>query len=193
MASQGDTATVWTNTQTVVLMPMAPYNYVTFDIKADTTYHEGDKMILSFDSQLLFQGGVMDGVAMLTVTFANDSTTSSVMHCSRNDHFTVQLQDNERIGIKRVSGFLYLGKGNTPPGGNDLKVMAVSNLKLMKMHTAPQANEEDNLNNNHGPEAAPLPGGGPLGMPVRKHPEVVGDEPEQNLNAANDGPHSQGR
>ena len=34
-------------------------------------YHEGDKMILSFDSQFLFQSGLRDCVAMLTVTFAN--------------------------------------------------------------------------------------------------------------------------
>ena len=195
MSSQGDTATVWSNKQPVVLMPVAPYNYVTFDIKADTTYHEGDKMILSFDNKFLFQSGMRDGVAMLAVTFKNDSTASQVMHCSSDNHTSLQIQDNGRIGIKRVTGFVYLGRGNENNMTSELRVLAISNLKLMKMHTAPQTNEneQDNLNNNHGPEAAPLPGGGPLGMPVRTHPEVLGDEPEQNLNAANDGPQSQGR
>jgi len=175
MASQGDTATVWSNTQTVVLMPMAPYNYVTFNLKADTTYHEGDKMILSFDSQFLFQNGMKDGVAMLTVTFSNDSTSSQVMHCSRDDHFTVQLQDVERIGIKRVSGFIYLGKGNTPPGVNDLRVMAVSNLKLMKMHTAPpgeNSEENDQAGRPNGIPANGRHGGDSVSMPVNMRPNL---------------------
>lgn len=172
VASQGDTATVWSNTQTVVLMPMAPYNYVTFDIKADTTYHEGDKMILSFDSQFLFQSGMRDGVAMLTVTFANDSTTSSVMHCSRDDHFTLQLQDNDRVGIKHVSGFVYLGKGNDNAGAGDLRVMAVSNLKLMKMHIAPPEENPEETERNEGTPKGGRHVGDPMAMPVNMRPSV---------------------
>ena len=175
IASQGDTATVWSNTQTVVLMPMAPYNYVTFDIKADTTYHEGDKMILSFNNQFLFQSGVKDGVAMLTVTFANDSTASSVTHCTRDDHFTVQIQDNERIGIKRVSGFVYLGKGNDNAGTNDLRVMAVSNLKLMKMHTTPPGENSDENEQAGRPTGMPAGGrheGDPVSIPVNMRPSL---------------------
>ena len=175
MASQGDTATVWSNTQTMVLMPMAPYNYVDFDLKADTTYHEGDKMILSFDCQFLFQSGVRDGVAMLTVTFANDSTTSQIMHCSRDDHFTVQLQDNDRIGIKRVSGFVYLGKGNDNTEVSSLKVMAVSNLKLMKMHTAPpgeNSEEGDAAARSNGMPAGGRHGQDSVSMPVNMRPTL---------------------
>ncbi len=143
MTSQGDTATVWSNTQSIVLMPMAPYNHVSFDIKADTTYHKGDKMILSFDCLFIFQSGMRDGVAMMAVTFANDSTASQVLHCSHENHFSLQLQDNERLGIKRVTGFIYLGKGNENPQTNDLKLMTVSNLRLMKMHTSPPKEESD--------------------------------------------------
>ena len=176
MASQGDTATVWSNTQTMVLLPMVPYNYVSFNIKADTTYHEGDKMILSFDSQFLFQSGLRDCVAMLTVTFANDSTASSVMHCNRDDHVTVQLQDNDRIGIKHVSGFVYLGKGNdNNTGANDLRVLTVSNLKLMKMHTAPPGENSEENDEAGGPGGTPAGGrheGDSMLMPVNMRPTV---------------------
>jgi hypothetical protein len=176
MTSQGDTATVWSNTQSIVLMPMAPYNHVSFDIEADTTYHKGDKMILSFDGLFIFQSGMRDGVAMMAVTFDNDSTASQVLHCSNDNHFSLQVQDNERIGIKRVSGFIYLGKGSDSNQDNSLKLMTVSNLRLLKMHTNPPKEEpEKDMTGEMIDTTAPLPRlpeGVPEDMRPTMHPRL---------------------
>lgn len=181
MTSQGDTATVWSNTQSIVLMPMAPYNHVSFDIKADTTYHKGDKMILSFDCLFIFQSGMRDGVAMMAVTFANDSTASQVLHCSHENHFSLQLQDNERLGIKRVTGFIYLGKGNENSQANDLKLMTVSNLRLMKMHTSPpkeESNDEQKVEMVDTNAVLPrLADGAPEDMRPTMHPRLSKPRP----------------
>lgn len=144
MTSQGDTATVWSSAQSVAFMPQAPYNCITFDAKADTAYHAGDKMILSFDCQFIFQDGTRDGVAMLAVIFNNDSTATQTMHLSADNHYSLQITDSERLGIKQVKGFIYLGKGSSMPTtpSASLKLMCVNNMKLMRMHISEQPKEE---------------------------------------------------
>ena len=61
-------------------MPYAPYNVMTFEIEADSTYHPGDRIIFSFNSDFVYKGGVKDGMALLAVQFKNDSVASSVRH-----------------------------------------------------------------------------------------------------------------
>ena len=129
---QGDTTTVWTYPQTMVMMPTPPYNIMSFSVKADTSYHAGDKMILSVESQFIFQDGMRDGVVMLAVTFRNDSVATQVMHMSSNQRYMLQIGDPQMVGIKGVKGFIYLvsGQGNN---SQSLKMMCVRNMRLLKM------------------------------------------------------------
>ena len=138
LSSLGDTTTVWKDAQSLALIPVAPYNTFTFEITADSSYHEGDKMIMSFDNQYIFQEGMRDGMVMMAVTFKNDSTASQVLRVVTDNHYTMQIADDDRLGIKQIRGFFYLGKGadnNNNP--QTLKLMCVSNLKLVRMHTSP--------------------------------------------------------
>jgi hypothetical protein len=173
--SSGDTATVWSDTRSAILMPVAPFNVVSFEVKADTSYHAGDRLLLSFDGQFIFQDGMKDCVAMLAVTFSNDSVGTQVQHLSSDSHFTVQVQDNERIGVKSARGFVYLTRGQN----NDtqtLKLMSVSNMKLLKMHTQPPK-EGDEEGNNTSTTTAPSPPpaiygiDGQTGKPMRPMPQ----------------------
>ena len=153
--SQGDTTTVWTNPQSVTLIPYAPYNVISFDVKADSSYHEGDRMILNLDAQFIFQDGMRDGVAMLAVVFRNDSVATQVTHMSSSSHYLVQVFDNQRVGIKSVRGFVYLSRGQNNES-QTLKLMCVRNMKLMKMKAKPvEENKEEDS------PAATIPPGGP--------------------------------
>ena len=141
ITSQGDTATVWNYRQTAVLMPQAPYNTISFDVKADTAYHEGDKMILSFDTRFIYQDGSRNGTAYLAVCFKNDSTATQIVHMGGDMHYNLQVTDEKRLGIKAVRGFIHLGrdKSNSP----SLKMLSISNMKLMRMHTEPPKEADD--------------------------------------------------
>lgn len=180
-SAQGDTATVWRNEFSVTLIPQAPYNTVSFDVKADTAYHQGDKMILSFDNQFIFQDGIKNGVAMLAVTFSNDSTATVVNHITSDNQYNLQLADADRIGIKHVRGFIHLGSGYTGASPSQtLRLMAVSNMRLLRMHTPPPSENEEEKEENTGIQP-PSPG-----MPaVPMHPEVrtEGDEPASDPRA----------
>ncbi|MBO4659780.1 MAG: DUF4296 domain-containing protein [Prevotella sp.] len=144
IASQGDTATVWNYRQTAVLMPQAPYNTVSFEVKADTAYHKGDKMILSFDGRFIYQDGSRNGAAYLAVIYANDSIATQIVHLGADMHYTVQLNDDYRVGIKLVRGFIHLGRDNT--NSPSLKMMTVDNMKLMRMHTSEEDDSEEKAN-----------------------------------------------
>ena len=109
--NQGDTATFWRNEQAVVLMPQAPYNSISFEVKADTAYHQGDMMILSFDNQFIIQEGVRDGLALLAVTFDNDSTATQVTHINSDMHYDMRISNDGRLGIKLVKGFISTAQG----------------------------------------------------------------------------------
>ncbi len=173
VTAQGDTATVWRSERSLVLIPQAPYNTVSFDVKADTAYHQGDKMILSFDNQFIFQEGIRDGVAMLAVTFSNDSTATVLNHITSDNQYNLQLSDAGRLGIKRVWGFIHLGRGNSSSSpSQSLKLMSVSNMRLMRMHTPVEKKTDEDADGAGGQGVTPS-----STMPsVSMRPEVPGNE-----------------
>ena len=55
--SKGDTTDIWRGKRSLVLSPYAPVDRETFEIKADTAFHKGDRLLMSFDSQFIIQDG----------------------------------------------------------------------------------------------------------------------------------------
>lgn len=141
--SSADTTNVWHDASSVILVPYAPYDVKSFEIKVDTAYHQGDRLILSFDTDFLIQDGRRDVVAMLAVKFKNDSITSSTQHFSAPMHATLTVDDGDRLGIKSVIGFLTFSS-DTYSTQTTTKVALVRNIKLIRMHTAdPKALAEE--------------------------------------------------
>lgn len=52
MKSVRDTSNLWRGVPSAMFLPKAPYNVMTFDITADSTYQKGDKLIFSFNCDL---------------------------------------------------------------------------------------------------------------------------------------------
>ena len=55
LSSTGDTANIWTAERSLVLTNRLPYNLCSFELKADTAFHRGDRLMLDFDTQFIFQ------------------------------------------------------------------------------------------------------------------------------------------
>ena len=51
ITSKGDTTDIWRGNRTLILSPYPPVDRESFEIKADTAFHKGDRLLLSFDSQ----------------------------------------------------------------------------------------------------------------------------------------------
>lgn len=137
LSATGDTANVWKLASSMVFSTQKPFNEVSFKIDADTTYHKGDRLMLDFDAQFIYQDGMRDGVALLAVEFKNDSVAQQILHISGSQHYSLQIADNDTLGIKSVKGYFMLADGgfSSDMGSQTtLKLMFLDHVKLVRMH-----------------------------------------------------------
>lgn len=137
LAATGDTANVWNLATSMVFMPVKPFNSTSFDIKVDSTFHKGDRLMLDFDAQFIYQDGMRNGVAMLAVQFGNDSIAQRTIMIQSTQHYSVELSDADSLGIKSVKGYFMLMNDDNGTGVSSqttLKLMFLEHIKLIRMH-----------------------------------------------------------
>lgn len=137
LSATGDTANVWNLATSMVFMPVKPFNSTSFDIKVDSTFHKGDRLMLDFDAQFIYQDGMRNGVAMLAVQFGNDSIAQRTIMVQSTQHYSVELSDADSLGIKSVKGYFMLMNGDNGTGVSSqttLKLMFLEHIKLIRMH-----------------------------------------------------------
>lgn len=137
LSATGDTANVWNLATSMVFMPVKPFNSTSFDIKVDSTFHKGDRLMLDFDAQFIYQDGMRNGVAMLAVQFGNDSIAQRTIMIQSTQHYSVELSDDDSLGIKSVKGYFMLMNGDNGTGVSSqttLKLMFLEHIKLIRIH-----------------------------------------------------------
>lgn len=137
LSATGDTANVWNLATSMVFMPVKPFNSTSFDIKVDSTFHKGDRLMLDFDAQFIYQDGMRNGVAMLAVQFGNDSIAQRTIMIQSTQHYSVELSDADSLGVKSVKGYFMLMNGDDGTGVSSqttLKLMFLEHIKLIRMH-----------------------------------------------------------
>lgn len=137
LSATGDTANVWNLATSMVFMPVKPFNSTSFDIKVDSTFHKGDRLMLDFDAQFIYQDGMRNGVAMLAVQFGNDSIAQRTIMIQSTQHYSVELSDADSLGIKSVKGYFMLMNDDNGTGVSSqttLKLMFMEHIKLIRMH-----------------------------------------------------------
>lgn len=137
MFASADTANVWSNSPSFVLSPYVATNRFSFEVKADTAWHEGDRMILDFDAQFIYQDGIRDAQAVLAVTYDNDSTEYTNNMVQSTSHYQLQINNTGRMRIKSVRGFWLLSDQPQSSGTSTttLKLLVLNNVRLIRMHT----------------------------------------------------------
>lgn len=137
LSATGDTANVWNLAASMVFMPVKPFNSTSFNIKVDSTFHKGDRLMLDFDAQFIYQDGMRNGVAMLAVQFGNDSIAQRTIMIQSTQHYSVKLSDDDSLGIKSVKGYFMLMNDDNGTGVSSqttLKLMFLEHIKLIRMH-----------------------------------------------------------
>ena len=137
LSATGDKANVWNLAASMVFMPVKPFNSTSFDIKVDSTFHKGDRLMLDFDAQFIYQDGMRNGVAMLAVQFGNDSIAQRTIMIQNTQHYSVELSDDDSLGIKSVKGYFMLMNDDNGTGVSSqttLKLMFLEHIKLIRMH-----------------------------------------------------------
>ena len=138
ITSKGDTTDIWKGARSLILSPYAPVNKETFEIKADTAFHKGDRLMLNFDSQFIIQDGMRDAVVVMAVTFTNDSITTQYTHISSDSHQTLMVDGGDSLRIKNIRGYFMMLKGQEPT--TTFKMLILNNIQLVRMHVRKQEN-----------------------------------------------------
>ena len=171
--AKGDTADIWAGDKSMILTSHKPFHLRSFALNADSTYQAGDKFIMNFDAQFIVQEGSREGIVVLAVRFANDSVASQLQRVSSNMHYTMQVQDQRRLGIKAVSGYFLLNKPLSDRSST-LKILSLTNMQLIRMHTkeTPKVKDDDGTDSLTGervPNTAPIsPGSISMGFSKMK-------------------------
>lgn len=101
----GDSVDLWYKRRLYVLSSAPLTNRITFEMKADTTFHELDRLVWNMN---VFGEGKKNGnlYASLVVSYKNDSVISVVRPISSYGHHAIVLK-TDTLPIRNLQGFVY--------------------------------------------------------------------------------------
>jgi hypothetical protein len=143
LSNTGDTANVWTGDHSFILSQQSGFNVYSFTVVADTAFKPGDRLVLGFNTQFIYQDGMRDAVALMAVTFNNDSVTSRMTRMSSDNLYKLDISDTERLGIKKITGYFVLNRNQNNDSQTTLKLLHVDRLSLIRMHAAEPVEKDE--------------------------------------------------
>lgn len=138
----GDTANVWVDRTTALLMPMPPYNRWEFNLEADSTYRKGDALMMMWVSDYMCQSGEKRGVVYIAVEY-DDTVVSRNLHFSVSGMSQLRVPEDTLRNIRAVKGFFYMDGGNdhTP----STRLLFLNNVQLIRFHTRDEETATDSI------------------------------------------------
>lgn len=177
--SASDTASVWPAERAFVLSPYLTMNTRNFSWRTDTSYHKGDKLVFDFDASYISPEGMHNAMAVVVVKYAGDSTVTFNRSIASSGHYSITVMDSKRKGIEQLRCMFFLSR---PDNLNRVQLLAIKNLKAVKLHTKEPTsmptfanNPIDSVANTVHNEGAPTP------KPV---PRVPMPQPNANIKTA---------
>lgn len=147
----GDTANIWLYNRFSVLTNYAPFNKISFNMHADTSYYAGDHFCLQFDQKFLYQDGYKRGMVLLAVNYDNDSTTYQVQNFSVDGKTIMHIYTPKDLKMKSLSGFMMINNGSNE-STTTLKLLILENIVLLRMHEKDESKSQENPDSLAKPE-----------------------------------------
>lgn len=138
-----DTANIWNMERNFILVPNEPYNVKSYVIPADSTIKKGDRLTMQFSTQFVYQDGMRDVVAVMAVTFQNDSVASETRHATQQGTTSFSIQDDQHLGIKKVSGYFIVGSNLNDVPSSTVRLASISNVRIVIAHEEKKAEEKE--------------------------------------------------
>lgn len=137
-----DTANIWNMERNFILVPNEPYNVKSYVIPADSTIKKGDRLTMQFSTQFVYQDGMRDVVAVMAVTFQNDSVASETRHATQQGTTSFSIQDDQHLGIKKVSGYFIVGSNLNDVPSSTVRLASISNVRIVIAHEEKKVEEK---------------------------------------------------
>lgn len=141
-AISGDTVNLWYHTPLLLLSPNLYRQYITFEMRKDSTYHIADSIAWHFTTQFLASHSAKKrAVAGLRILYKNDSVLYTEKRINKSASFAMSLFSNQDWEIKKIDGFVFL---NNEDSTNT--TLLLKELELLRFHRSivPQKTEKKN-------------------------------------------------
>ena len=101
----GDTVDVWTREDLLWFTKDPLNNQLSFEIKADTTFHAQDAFHWNMDYRFFAEGEAIMG---LNVVYENDSVIGLTKSVTQSGPQSIRLQTDSTSKVKTLNGFIYV-------------------------------------------------------------------------------------
>ena len=132
-SENGDTTNIWGGKKLIVLRNKEILNKEIFTIKADTSFHKGDRFILKANARLVNTEKRSRNYRLtmcLTVNYSDGKTISEYQHIMSSSAKQITLNTDRTKEIEQVNGFFYY-EGLY----DERNFIIIDNIELIKIHT----------------------------------------------------------
>lgn len=143
--ASGDTANIWSERTSLLLMPIAPYHRVEFEVKGDTLFRPGDTFLVQFMADYMYQSGSKDGLFYMAIEYP-DTVFVRQTRFTYSGLIQLRMDTKRKQSPKAVRGFFYLGGGNER--STIMRLLFVNNIQLIRFHQKDEqhaAKEENSI------------------------------------------------
>ncbi len=145
--NEADSANVWNQETSVVLMNRLPYNKMTFDVIPDSTFRTGDRINLQYEAQMMVQEGSRDVVACLNVFYTNSTSASKVTHITTEGNGIITVA-NDSLNVKKITGFFMVApQMSDSDKKQQFSLFILKNIKLLHLPLPKSQNGEQQEQN----------------------------------------------
>lgn len=130
-STTGDTANVWNDATSLLLLPRAGYNRVSFELKADTTYKKGDSFQFNIVSSWMYKSGMKDALVYMAVRYDNDSISTHSVHCTVSGNLNLRVPRVDEHSVKEIRTFIYLAPSGEDDSSN---LLFIDQIQLIRFH-----------------------------------------------------------
>ena len=131
--AEGDTANIWNDRSTLLLLPKAPYQRFDFTIERDSTFSAGDTYLLQFVADYVYQDGLKDGMLYMVVDYP-DTIVAQQQRFTYSGLSQLRFSSHSDSVPQRIRGFFYLGSGSEKSSTTTLKLLFINNIQLIRFH-----------------------------------------------------------
>ena len=132
-SENGDTTNIWGGKKLIVLHNKEILNKEMFTIKADTSFHKGDRFIFKANTRFVNTEKRSRNYRLtmcLTVNYSDGKTISEYQHIMNSSAKQITLNTDRTKEIEQVNGFFYY-EGLY----DERNFIIVDNIELIKIHT----------------------------------------------------------
>jgi hypothetical protein len=127
----GDTVDLWYQSPIILLASTLHRQHLSFEIKKDSTYHIGDSIAWSFNTNFLATKDSLNrAIAGLRISYKNDSIRYTEKEIVSSKAYQLTAFSNENWEIGKIDGFVYYDYTDSLSTNG----LLVNSVKLMRFH-----------------------------------------------------------